>query len=147
VTFDGNHSDGYGGGIAVTSGSSAVCNECAFTANTGDLYAGAAYVYYQASLELVDSTLDGNEAGYLGGAMYIDDGDISLTRTAITANTAPPGGGGGAWIEYGGYLYADDTDWGLGGSENQPSDVQSPYFEIGYYQQGESFDCDAYGCQ
>jgi predicted outer membrane repeat protein len=88
--FVGNSASGYGGAIAegtTVTGSSFSSNSAAY---------GGAFGSHDASWgwspELLNVTLEGNQASIAGGDVFVDSGSATLTDTSISGSSAPSGG-------------------------------------------------------
>ena len=173
VTMTGNDA-GFGGGLYDGGDQVVVCTDCTFSDDYGvvggavylawssELIAttssfignesgsgGALYLATLASAEVTDGWIEGNNATLYGGALYLStDATLELVRTSILTNTATYSGGGAylAFLYTSPTLLADDTDWGVGGTENLPDDVASPSISVGYYQAASSFECTVFAC-
>jgi hypothetical protein len=95
-------------------------------------YGGAAAIYGYGWLDLVDSTLEGNEATTQGGAVWLQNvGKVSCTATRLGAagvfgNTSPTGGGLYLASKFYGDVDSVGCDWGddLAGDDNDAYDIQ-----------------------
>jgi hypothetical protein len=82
---DGAYPNESGGGLYVTAGSPEVVN-CTFKSNTAVF--GGAIATVQAAPVLSNCTLTGNRALLFGGALYNEDGAVTLTNDLIVGNSA-----------------------------------------------------------
>jgi len=93
TTFTGNISDEEGGGLVVDIASSGTARivDSSFTDNGAGRAGGGAY-FETGFIEVVNSTLSGNSATVLGGALA-GDVPVKVIQSTITGNTAERGGG------------------------------------------------------
>ncbi len=96
--FDGNRavsdwSDPNGGAVLLRQSSIATFEDCQLTGNLSDSRGGAVDVD-DGVVTVVRGAVEGNQAGY-GGAFYVDGGELVLTDTVVSENSATAGSGGG----------------------------------------------------
>lgn len=95
-TFEENHAMGTAGALYVGSAASAQVTRCTFTRNIGELCAGAivAFSYSGVTAEnctfTENASLDGGSDG--GGAIFHEDGLLTLTGCTFIANQSTRGG-------------------------------------------------------
>ncbi len=89
ATFQNNQTSKAGskGGAIYNSGTLGITN-AAFSANEAPGDGGAMYVDSDGNTTITDSSFDGNNSGYLGGALSLRRGNVSIKNTAFTNNTA-----------------------------------------------------------
>ena len=95
-TISNNESANDGGGVSFSTGSFALINQSTISNNTSDRFGGGIYSFADSdsSVMIVNSTISGNSAsGSLGGGIYNSSGEIFISNTTITDNTASDGGG------------------------------------------------------
>jgi len=97
VVLDGNQAGSYGGGLCAY-GSDAFLDAVEITDNVASSYGGGAY-FRDATVEIVDSTIEGNEAQYAAGIMS-HTCSLELADSEVTDNDAEDYGGG-LYVTYG----------------------------------------------
>ena len=143
ATVSGNTAD-YGAGLLSEDYNGQTVDSVDFSSNVGS-YGGGIYVY-GGSMDLSNSTLDGNTADYGGGILLIQSGDLSIDTCTITTNGATGGGNGGGLLLYAGDLTSKSTDWGSGSSDNNPEDIYSWVTDSVSSGTTGTFTCDETGC-
>lgn len=83
-----------GGGAYVGAGADVVFDEVRFSTNTATILGGAIYATTGSTVELLDTTVDGNSAGSGGGIMCSGCDLTLLQGNSILGNTATIRGGG-----------------------------------------------------
>lgn len=97
-----------------------------------------------ASVTFEGTLIDGND-GRFGGAILVQGGEATVTRSTVTNNMAR--GGGGAFLGYSGVLVSTSTDWGTDTEDNAPDDVgmgSESYTDFGA---ASDFECTAVVCE
>lgn len=97
--FIGNVAVNGGAVYAVGSGSAATALEvvdCEFQANeaTGSGGGGAIFAFFNSEVRVRGSSFWGNRAAALGGALYVNRGELTIERSTVSGNEADGGGGG-----------------------------------------------------
>ncbi len=93
---------GVGGAIYIdgSGGGQLVIRRSRFAANVATRTAGAIHTYLYAGgtgMTIEDSTFDGNRADQNGGAIYHQNGALTIARSTFSGNTTR-GQGGGIWL-------------------------------------------------
>ena len=95
--LSGNFSNLVGGGIGLED-STLTLQGCQLTDNAADDYGGMAFIDADSALTLIDSTIEDNDAGYDGAAIYGTGGTItSQESTWDGADIRLEGDSGGAY--------------------------------------------------
>ncbi len=97
VTVTGGSEVDNGGGIAVLDGSSATLEDVAVTGNAatngGGIHAQGGEDPSATQVEVARSLIADNDAGNVGGGLFLDRASVSLENTTISGNSAITGGG------------------------------------------------------
>ncbi len=80
-----------GGGIMVNSGATLTISYSTVSGNVARFGSG---IYSTGSTSLLNTTVSGNQAGHLGGGLYLGNGSISSHNSTVANNTATTNGSG-----------------------------------------------------
>jgi autotransporter-associated beta strand protein/predicted outer membrane repeat protein len=89
--FDGSTASTYGGGLYVTGTSTAQLTGCIFRRNDATASYGGAIYFEDGSLTLEDCLFEDNSAGGLAGGIYASSAVLQISRCEFTGNSAPSG--------------------------------------------------------
>jgi hypothetical protein len=133
----GNLAGYYGGGIAVVEATAEIMDT---TVSGNEAAYGGGVAVVSSEVYASELTLIGNGAGQGGGAI-VEDGDLRLDWSEIYGNVATSGGG--VLLDLA-TLGSYRTAWGEGADDNAPDDVSASTEELG---DDETFTCDDAGCE
>ncbi|MDP2314690.1 MAG: MopE-related protein [Pseudomonadota bacterium] len=127
----------YGVGVYLYVGSSTLTRvTISDNVGSGSGYGGAVYAIANSTtdpavVDIVDSVMDGNSAGYEGGGLKLRNADVSITGTTIHDNTCTESTcyGAGIFVTQGTLALADSTisDNGLTGGYIQGGGIYASY--------------------
>jgi hypothetical protein len=129
-----------GGGLQVVVGT-VTLTDCVVTENQAAA-GGGLYVDRSGTVSLVSSTVTANLASSGGGA-FLEGGALTCAGGGVDqgvfGNSATSGGG--VFLSQGASVVSDLCDWGIGLTDNSPSDVESNAFAESDYGDDASFTC------
>ena len=109
-----------GGGAVWLSDTNASFLDCNFSFNaTGGTGSAGAVWAVDSNLTIQSSFLYANYASYWGGALRIDDGNLSLMGCTLSQNESKLSNGGGAWYQNGGTFSISNSSFSQNGSTLQ----------------------------
>jgi len=139
VYVTGNNADGYGGGIIYeTAGTTNTITSSTISNNSSNGSAaggGGSGIDNSANLTINSSTISGNTktgASGNGGGIFNFSGNLALTSTTITDNSAVGAGSGGGVFRFGGTVSVRNTIIAANRNNATTPDVIGAYTSTGY---------------